>query len=55
MVVSLLQYFVMIPTFINVLAVYAYSNIHDLSWGTKGLDQKEVWVVGKEPSNPLTL
>ena len=37
-IVALLQYFVMIPTFINILAVYAYSNIHDLSWGTKGLE-----------------
>jgi len=36
--VALVQYFVMIPTFINILAVYAYSNIHDLSWGTKGLE-----------------
>ncbi len=35
-VVSLLQYF------INVLAVYAYSNILDLLWDTENLDQKEV-------------
>jgi len=38
--VALIQYFVMIPTFINILAVYAYSNIHDLSWGTKGLEKE---------------
>ena len=28
----------MSPTYINVLSVYAYSNLHDLSWGTKGSD-----------------
>jgi chitin synthase len=32
------QYFFMLPFFINVLNIYAFSNIHDLSWGTKGLE-----------------
>ncbi|ORX37201.1 chitin synthase-domain-containing protein [Kockovaella imperatae] len=32
------QYILFSPTYINVLNVYAYSNLHDLSWGTKGSD-----------------
>ncbi|KAJ3287964.1 Chitin synthase, class 1 [Rhizoclosmatium sp. JEL0117] len=36
---SLLQYILMIPSFANILVVYAFCNIHDISWGTKGLDE----------------
>ncbi|KAI8847541.1 chitin synthase-domain-containing protein [Chytridium lagenaria] len=36
----MLQYLFMIPTFINVLTVYAFCNLHDVSWGTKGLDSE---------------
>jgi chitin synthase len=28
----------MLPTYINMLCIYAYCNLHDLSWGTKGLE-----------------
>ncbi|KAF0699308.1 Aste57867_10098 [Aphanomyces stellatus] len=35
---SFVQYFFMLPTFVNILGIYAYSNLHDLSWGTKGLE-----------------
>ncbi|KAL3669585.1 Chitin synthase, class 2 [Phytophthora oleae] len=35
---STLQYYFMLPTFVNILGIYAYSNLHDLSWGTKGLE-----------------
>ncbi|ETV89374.1 hypothetical protein, variant [Aphanomyces astaci] len=35
---STIQYYFMLPTFINILGIYAYSNLHDLSWGTKGID-----------------
>ncbi|KAI8607663.1 chitin synthase-domain-containing protein [Chytriomyces sp. MP71] len=37
-VTCMLQYLLMIPTFVNVLMVYAFCNIHDISWGTKGQD-----------------
>jgi hypothetical protein len=36
---SFFQYLLLAPSFINVLNVYAFSNLHDVSWGTKGSDQ----------------
>ncbi|KAJ3018777.1 Chitin synthase, class 1 [Thoreauomyces humboldtii] len=30
------QYLILLPSYINVLTVYALSNLHDVSWGTKG-------------------
>jgi chitin synthase len=33
---NILQYTVLLPTYVNVLQIYAYCNISDLSWGTKG-------------------
>ena len=38
---SFLQYFFMLPFFVNVLQIYSICNLHDLSWGTKGLDSVE--------------
>ncbi|RIA98760.1 glycosyltransferase family 2 protein [Glomus cerebriforme] len=32
---SSLQYLLLIPFYINILNVYAFCNIHDVSWGTK--------------------
>ncbi|CAA7263633.1 unnamed protein product [Cyclocybe aegerita] len=39
---SSIQYICMGPSIINVLTVYAYCNLHDVSWGTKGCDQVEI-------------
>ncbi|CAN6644879.1 chitin synthase 1 [Trichomonascus vanleenenianus] len=36
MFTSFLQYLLISPAYINVLNVYAFCNIHDISWGTKG-------------------
>ncbi|KAJ3148053.1 Chitin synthase, class 1 [Irineochytrium annulatum] len=36
MFLCFVQYLMMLPSFINVLTVYALSNLHDVSWGTKG-------------------
>ncbi|TPX47488.1 chitin synthase [Synchytrium endobioticum] len=36
MFTSFLQYLFLLPSFINILMVYAFSNLHDVSWGTKG-------------------
>ncbi|KAG0200967.1 Chitin synthase, class 1 [Mortierella sp. GBA30] len=33
---SFLQYLFMVPSYVNILNVYAFCNIHDISWGTKG-------------------
>lgn len=39
MLVALPSFIFYVPTYINVLLIYAFSRIDDLSWGTKGLDQ----------------
>jgi len=38
---SFLQYLLLAPSFTNVLNVYAFCNLHDVSWGTKGSDKAE--------------
>ncbi|KAF2436333.1 chitin synthase [Tothia fuscella] len=35
------QYLLLMPSFVNILNVYAFSNWHDVSWGTKGSDKAE--------------
>ena len=35
------QYLLLAPSFTNVLNVYAFCNLHDVSWGTKGSDKAE--------------
>ena len=35
---SVLQYMMLLPTFVNILSIYSFCNLHDLSWGTKGID-----------------
>ncbi|KAK2463946.1 hypothetical protein APHAL10511_003997 [Amanita phalloides] len=42
MLTSFPQYLLLAPSFINVLNVYAFCNLHDVSWGTKGSDKAEV-------------
>ncbi|KAF8344932.1 glycosyltransferase family 2 protein [Amanita rubescens] len=42
MFTSFPQYLLLAPSFINVLNVYAFCNLHDVSWGTKGSDKAEV-------------
>jgi len=36
MITSFVQYLLLAPSYINVLNVYAFANVHDVSWGTKG-------------------
>jgi chitin synthase len=36
MFTSFLQYLALTPTYINILNVYAFCNVHDVTWGTKG-------------------
>jgi len=35
------QYLLLMSSYINILMVYAFSNWHDVSWGTKGSDKVE--------------
>jgi cellulose synthase/poly-beta-1,6-N-acetylglucosamine synthase-like glycosyltransferase len=37
LVSTFFQYMYLLPTFVNIIMVYAFCNLHDLSWGTKGL------------------
>jgi chitin synthase len=41
MFTSFLQYMILLPSFVNILMVYAFCNIHDVSWGTKGFDKTD--------------
>jgi chitin synthase len=36
MLTSFLQYLLFLPSFQNILQVYSFCNLHDVSWGTKG-------------------
>ncbi|OSC98981.1 glycosyltransferase family 2 protein [Trametes coccinea BRFM310] len=38
---SMFQYLCLAPSFTNVLNVYAFCNLHDVSWGTKGSDKAD--------------
>ncbi|KAJ3021627.1 Chitin synthase, class 1 [Thoreauomyces humboldtii] len=35
-ITSMAQYLLLLPVYINVFMVYAFCNLHDISWGTKG-------------------
>jgi cellulose synthase/poly-beta-1,6-N-acetylglucosamine synthase-like glycosyltransferase len=35
---SIVQYYYMLPTFINIFSIYSFCNVHDISWGTKGIE-----------------
>ncbi|KAK4232228.1 hypothetical protein QBC38DRAFT_90240 [Podospora fimiseda] len=36
MITSSLQYFILLPSYICTLQIYAFCNTHDVTWGTKG-------------------
>ncbi|KAG8893649.1 Chitin synthase, class 2 [Tulasnella sp. 417] len=38
---SFIQYLLLAPSFTNILNVYAFCNLHDVSWGTKGSDKDD--------------
>ncbi|GAA5916862.1 hypothetical protein JCM6882_007436, partial [Rhodosporidiobolus microsporus] len=42
LVTSMLQYMLLAPTYINVLNIYAFANLHDFSWGTKDSHKAEI-------------
>ncbi|GBE80048.1 Chitin synthase 1 [Sparassis crispa] len=53
MFTSFPQYLCIAPSFTNVLNVYAFCNLHDVSWGTKGSDKAEALpsVSSKKPKD----
>ncbi|KAI7904040.1 glycosyltransferase family 2 protein [Cokeromyces recurvatus] len=53
MVTSFPQYLFLLPTYVNILNVYAFCNIHDVSWGTKGdnMVQMDLGATGKAITN----
>lgn len=53
---SFIQYLLLAPSFTNVLNVYAFCNLHDVSWGTKGSDKAEALpsVSSKKGKDPET-
>lgn len=58
MFTSLIQYYLMAPSFVSVFGVYSMCNVHDVSWGTKGSDkvQTDLGVVGgKDGQVEITL
>lgn len=42
MITSFVQYMAVAPSMTNILNVYAFCNLHDVSWGTKGSDKVDV-------------
>lgn len=36
MFTSFIQYLLLLPSFVNILLIYSFCNLHDVSWGTKG-------------------
>jgi len=34
-IIGLITYLLLIPMYINVFSVYAFSNLHDVSWGNR--------------------
>ncbi|CCF56199.1 hypothetical protein KAFR_0A07650 [Kazachstania africana CBS 2517] len=41
MLTSFAQYLLLSPSYINILNIYAFCNVHDISWGTKGAVSKK--------------
>lgn len=50
---SFIQYMLLSPSYTNVFNVYAFCNIHDISWGTKGEDNDNDLGVAKTTKNAL--
>lgn len=48
MFTSFFQYMLLSPSYINVLNIYAFCNVHDISWGTKGQDKMNDLGVAKK-------
>ncbi|KAI8898217.1 chitin synthase-domain-containing protein [Globomyces pollinis-pini] len=36
LITCFIQYLIILPTYLNVFMIYSFTNLHDVSWGTKG-------------------
>lgn len=36
----MVQYLILLPSYVNILTIYAFTNLHNISWGTKGVREK---------------
>ena len=52
MFTSFPQYLLIMSSYVNILNVYAFSNWHDVSWGTKGSDKAEALPSAKTTKEP---
>ena len=50
---STVQYFYMLPTFVNIFNIYSFANMHDISWGTKGLEEMEALKKSESVANRI--
>ena len=59
MFTSFVQYVLLSPTYVNVLNIYSFCNIHDVSWGTKGVERAKdlgsAKSVGEDKDNILLI
>lgn len=51
MFTSFIQYLLLSPAYVNILNIYAFCNMHDISWGTKGQDKVNDLGVAKKGSS----
>ncbi|KAI8918814.1 chitin synthase-domain-containing protein [Entophlyctis helioformis] len=40
-ITSMVQYLLILPTYVNIFMIYSFCNLHDVSWGTKGDNKAE--------------
>jgi len=52
MFTSFIQYLLLLPSFVNILMVYAFCNTHDVSWGTKGSTKDATSNLGSITAKP---
>lgn len=51
---SMIQYLFLLPAYVNIFMIYSFTNLHDVSWGTKGDNQASsagVAIVAKKTSD----
>ncbi|KAJ3082344.1 Chitin synthase, class 2 [Quaeritorhiza haematococci] len=51
MLTSIVQYMLLLPTYVNVFMIYAFCNLHDISWGTKGDNTVQTTAAAPKPAD----